>query len=276
MSRFGAISAIGLVVRSSFGNLGAALRMSWPWMVLLMLMQGGLMVMFPALPTGVITGMEPWAGQSPDVMAVLFFTIPANMIAYASIAVNWHRYLALAVEAEGREKLRLDWPVWSYLGNAFLAQAICVVILAALLIAGMLGVALLAVFRPDEQVETAAILAAMAASVWALPAMLRVFVKLPAVAIERDDYSFVHAWRDSRGRSLRLFGFLVMLFSFMLFLALASVAPMIALSEALGSESLSGRLAAAFGQFAINWWLLLVAVTALTTLYAVFAEGRKL
>jgi hypothetical protein len=249
--------------RSIWGNAGVALRMSWPWMAVIMIIN--------------LAGDAYLARQTPAAAAVsprsfpLLFAIELlTLLGISSIAVNWHRYIFLdEVPANLSERLRLDRPVWRYFGNtlaiiALLALAAGVAMVAAALVAPapVEGAA------PPAWVYALAGILILAAATF----FYRLSVKLPAIAIGRKGYGFRNALADTRGASGALAGFVLL----QAMAALALAAFVVVLGELLRPFSTGAQyLILTPLLMALNWFAILWNVTVMTSFYGFFAEGRN-
>src|SRR5439155_22363973 len=98
----------------ALSNSGLAFHVRWRWMLVL-------------LPINVAGEFYNFAHASadpekidPGVAVASFVMLVAAGIAFASIAVSWHRYILLTEVPEGLARLRLDETVWRYVGNFIL------------------------------------------------------------------------------------------------------------------------------------------------------------
>lgn len=273
---FRATAAFFHVVASVYRNFGAALRISWPWMLVYAVAQT-LAVLFHRDILAILSGDGPAAlGASSSAWWAFALLICISMLAFSSLAVSWHRLLLLDEEAEGPERLRLDGLVWRYLGNA----ALIILTLAPVAIIAMtVGLSIsVAVLSPAEN-GLASFLLALTIALLPVAAVLvvlqRLMIKLPAIALGRTDYGFRNAWDDSKGHVLRLAGFVLMVLGASYGLGLLASAPFTLLAATLGTDGLLGPLLGSFWQLAINWIGWIVGLNAITTLYGIFAEGRE-
>lgn len=272
---FRATAAYFHVVASVYRNFGAAMRISWPWLLVYALTQT-LAVLFNPDVLVIFSGNGPAVLElSSSAWWALSLLMLISMLAFSSLAVNWHRLLLLDEEAEGLERLRLDGIVWRYLGNA----AILILTLVPVAIVAMsmgLFVSLL-VFLPGENGLASFLLAfaiALLPVVSVLVILQRLMMKLPAIALGRTDYGFGAAWDDSKGHVFRLAGFVLMVMGTTYGLGLLASACFAFLAAMLGGDGVLGPLVGSFGQLAINWIGWIIGLNAITTLYGILAEGR--
>ena len=110
MQKLPVFRTFGNMLDSVIENLSTALSLSWPW----------LLVLFPIRLAGDVyhywldLGKHHPAGMAVVYNEADFIVGLFSAIAFASIAVNWHRYILRSEVAEGRQRLRLDLLVWRY------------------------------------------------------------------------------------------------------------------------------------------------------------------
>lgn len=276
MAEFRAIPAVGHVLRSSFGNLGFAFRVSWPWMAFVLLIQILTIFLFPNLQQDIANEVVDPTDVLPQFLTVLGVMLIASSIAFSSIAVNWHRFILLDEEAEGWDRLRLDGVVMRYLGNAFLAQLIAGVIgFVAFFVVGIVAF-FLSVVLPEAIASLIGGLLIAAVILWIIAVAMRVAIKLPAIAVENTGFGFGDAWSQSKGYNVRLIGFAIMLWLACALLLALMAAPAYALGLFSESREVTAQILFALFQYALNWIAVIVGVSSLSTLYGVFGEGREL
>jgi len=237
----------------TFNNLGPALRVTWAWIAVL-IVAIGLMVLVIAV-AGFERGSMP--GGLFVALVFIFFFILA-LVATASIAVAWHRYILLDEGGSTKFNLRFDGTVWRYVGNAMaitIGAMIAFAVPATLLL--MISEYMFVVIIPGIILLS--------------PFMYRLFIKLPAIALERRDFSFYDAYEASAGNYWQLVG-----------LAVTYALISIALNLLIGIVSFVGLL---FGPFAVvvqvigtaaaQWIGIIFGISLLTTLYGFFVEGRS-
>jgi hypothetical protein len=265
-------TAFGHVMSSTLNNLRFAFHSQWPWMLVWSTLLAGLMLtMYVSL--GTTAGLADAAVQEkmremPGLAALFAVWIIAllvvGLVAIASVAVNWHRYVLKDELPAGMARLRVDDLVWRYLGNAMLIT----------LIAGLVGVpvALVAslIFAFLGPVGAPFILAAILMAV--LPVFYRLSVKLPAIAMGRKDFTLRDAWLVTQGNWWQIAGLAVLL-TIVSFVAALFMFGVTLLLQMLLPEQLAD-LADLGVQLAANWVLTVLSITTLTSLYGFFVEGR--
>ncbi len=269
MRKLPVFEALGHAFRSTTDNIGFAFHISWPWVLIL-------------LPFNVATnlymilnGLETGGGPDPAKIGTYFAVaaplILASIVAYASIAVNWHRYVLLDEIAQGWQRLRIDSLTWRYIGNFILVVLVLVAcaipVGVAFALVGFLANALLG----GEMVALLLVPAVLALYAFAFVAGYRLSVKLPAIALGRSDFSMGDAWRATKGNSWRMLGLLIL---FVLCLVLIGVI-MLAITYAFGLLGTVGLSLAVAIQVMVNWVATILGVTLLTSLYGFFVEGRE-
>ena len=248
-------------INSTVNNVGFAWHVSWPWMLAILPFNvvGNTYVMLnqPATPQDV----------DPKVELVSFVLGVLTMVAFASIAVNWHRYILLDEVPQGMQRLRLDGPVWCYLGNTVLM----VLIMMAVGIPIALILTLLAVALGNASVIF--VFPAYVALALALVSYsYRLGIKLPSVALGRRDYRFKHALSDSAGNFWRFVGLGVLVLIIMMIIGIVVGIPVYFLAQAENQGMLAVLIAV---QLVVSWIATIWSVTMLTSLYGYFAENRN-
>lgn len=248
------------VLQGTIRNLGAALRMSWLWLLLLVPLK-------IAASLYLTRGMAP-APQDfalvPDLVFAAYWLV--TLLAGASIAVNWHRFLLL--DENVVERLRLDRPVWRYMGNGVLLILLMIPIFIVVVIPLFLLSNAVPLGGEPVRPSITLVLQVMLAMTLPIAIMERLSLKFPAIALGRDDYGFRDGWRDTRGNFLRIIGFTL--------LTMAVSSPMAILLNLLTPDMQESLLAALFHAVLSTAWGLFIALFALNTLtvfYAIFVKG---
>jgi hypothetical protein len=233
---------------ASVRNFAAVgVRFSLPWAAILLAI--GVYQALTAPPPD--PAANPQAPSAPE-----FVSAVIGFIAFASIAVNWHRFILR--DEVGQSAIRLDRPVWRYAGNSLLAVLLSVFPVAVL--------AVVLAFLPA------------AASVLLVPAAIAagtfftaLSLKLPAVALGRTDFGFrdaLNATHENFWPLMALFvinGAILLLVIFTLMLVISAV---FAVNATLGM--LIGTLLAAI----LNVFLTLYSISVVSSLYGFFVEKR--
>lgn len=254
-------AAFSHAMRSTLDNLGFAFHLSWPWMLAL-------------FPIEIVGNLYIWANDvgppdvpNPKVIAATFIMGIASLIAFSSIAVSWHRYILRDDMPQGLGRLRLDATVWRYAGNVLLI----VLLLSLCVVPAVFAFALVAVLFGDNAlviIVPASLLLLLAI----IPSSYRLSVKLPAIALERWDYSLRNAWADTRGNFWQLLGLALLYFLLVLIAGLVAAGVGYGLGQLAGAIGQSVSIAI---QLVVNWIVTILGVTMLTSLYGYFVEGRE-
>ncbi len=262
------IPAVTHMWRSTIHNLGFALRAQWPWFVLLAVLFTVLASMVDIEFTSDQAAMEAQLKEHPERAGTFVFAmltaIFAVMLAFASIAVSWHRYVLLDEVPQGLAKLRVDNIVWRYFGNLWLIG----------LMVAVAALPLTFVVLPLLSVNPVLGGGAFMAYVFfiLLPIVYRLSIKLPAVAVGRQGFRMGDAWNVSRGNWGQIVG-------------LGLVYTAISWVIGLGLLAVSTVLLKIFGptlgfwfdialQVVVNWLVTVMGITLLTSLYGFFVEER--
>jgi hypothetical protein len=255
--------ALGHSVSSTVNNLGFAFHVSWPWMLLRLPITIASALYFLTHP------IDPQKAIRPDVLAIIVVEGAIALLIFASIAVNWHRYILRDEVPVGWQRLRLDGDVFRYFGNTLL-----IVLLGALLgITGVAPILIAALFSAISQ-TLGAIVAIPLFIAWGLFVIGTVFrwsVKLVAVALGRHDFGVADAWRVTAENHMRIVGLYVLVFLLSLLLAGAIGIVTYLLANNTNVAAVSVLVAV---QLAINWISSIWNVTLLTSLYGYFVEKR--
>ena len=92
-------------------NLAYAFRISWPWYAVFV----PVVVVLSAYLNQATSG-DPDANPGMTFLINIVIAL-ITVLAFASIAVNWHRYILLDEVPRGGEIFRLDGKTWRYFGN---------------------------------------------------------------------------------------------------------------------------------------------------------------
>jgi hypothetical protein len=255
-------------INSTINNLKFAFHVSWPWLI----------VLFPvSVISNVYFQMNPVErGQMPNPVVGLatFVVIALQIIGFASIAVNWHRFILKdEVPNSFAARLRMDHVVWRYIGNTILLvlRGYGLILLAVLPISFF-------VFLLGSSKTIAAIgiviggLLLLVACIWLIGAMVRWSIKLVGIAVEKPDFRMRDAWAVTENNHWQIFWLYV---SFLL-VALAIGFLMLGLTlSAVSIGSVAALVVVMAVQTAINWVMTVWGVTLLTSLYGFFVEGRE-
>jgi hypothetical protein len=252
--------------RMIFGNFGQALRASiGPYVVLIV----GYLVVFALVgQSGAFMQLASGVGTLPEgaIGAVILATIgliPFTLFVLAWIAVSWHRFILLE-EYSGILPAVSGRPIWPYVGRS---------ILYGLLI-GLLAVPLAFL----AEIITSPFLSSASPSGLPLPAVLmfvavtavlsfvwfRIGLALPSVAVGKP-IAMGAAWSASREMSGTIFGVAVLL------MVINGIATLL-VNQLNGISPFIGVIV----DLAVQWTILMLGVSILTTLYGHLIEKRPL
>src|SRR5665213_150459 len=202
MQKIPVFKTFGNMLDSVVENLGAAFTQSWPWLV----------VMFFARAAGDLMhlwyGKIAWATVNVNHRDYDMIDLGVGLITaviFASIAVNWHRYILRNEVAEGAERLRLDGLVWRY----FLFGIVIVIVIGAVMGLGTFVFVLLLIGLGAISKLLAVLIGIFVgfpAVIWMIGASVRLSVKLVGVALGNIEYTLSDAWDATMGNTWRLSG----------------------------------------------------------------------
>ena len=256
--------ALGHAIRSTADNISFAFHISWPWMLLLLPLNVAVNLYL------VFNGVQDPKNLTAQSFLLIVPLAIASIVAYCSMAVNWHRYVLLDEVAEGWQRLRVDSLMWRYIGNAILIGLILIAggIVAALIFS-LVGWGLSAVVGEASLIVIVPGVFALYA--YAIVSAYRLAVKLPSVALERNDFYMRDAWRVTDGNFWQILGLVLLFFICVLLVGLAMLLVTYLFGQ-LGTLGLSVSLAI---QVTVNWVATILGVALLTSLYGFFVEGRE-
>lgn len=254
-------TCIGHAINSVRHNIAYAFRISWPWYLIV-------------IPLTIAVSLVLSYAAGGDLMQNQGLAFLNNMVsglllgfAFASIAVNWHRYILLDEVPDSRGILRLDDTVLRYFGNIIL---IFIILVAAGFLVGIpLGI--IAALTSLAASQLFPILLFIIIVPIAGTIAMRLSVKLPAVALGRANFRLKDAFAVTRGNNMPIF--LVALFEIVCFLGSLFLIGLLA--AALNKLNPALAIAVAYVlHFAANWLITIFSITVLTSLYGFFVEGR--
>lgn len=246
-------------IRSVRNNIAYAFRISWPWYTVVLLASLCASVLLETLTGG---DLENNPGPAVPIYIVLGLI---NLVSFASIAVNWHRYILLDEVPRGSELFRMDDKTWRYLGNLILIMLIMIGIVIAILV----PVFVLAAF--SESLRFLGFIGVLVGYGFAVIVLYRLSVKLPAIALGRRDFRMRDAWAVTRDNKLSIFFVALLQFLLALLILVAFVLVVFGLTSA---NAMLGLAVGTVAQVVIGWILSIFGVTILTSLYGFFVEGR--
>jgi hypothetical protein len=260
--------AFSHIVASTRNNLQFAFASQWPWLAVL-----GLMLLVMQATMGNMLGisneqMEKALAADPALQTKfglwIFAIVGVGLVGFASIAVSWHRYVLKDELPKGMARLRVDGVVWRYVGNLILIG----LMISLVMIPVAVGAGLIASVAGKLAIPVLLVLI----SIVILPLIYRLSVKLPAIALERQDFRMGDAWRATDGNWWQIagIGLLVTVLTWGVGLALVVVSGI--LQRLLPGDF--GTYADIILQVGANWFLTVIGITTLTSLYGFFVEKR--
>jgi len=123
MQRLAVFETFFYILRSAFMNLDVAFRLAWPWLAVLVPVYGA----YQWFIWNVVDVVE--AHKIALISWVVVGMLVLNGYAFATFAVNWHRYAVLGEKARGLAILWADARGWRYLGNFLLISLIGLLLL---------------------------------------------------------------------------------------------------------------------------------------------------
>ncbi len=247
-------------LKSVRNNIAYAFRITWPWYAILIPLGLGTSYLIDNL-----TGGDPQKIITPSVIAIYLVLMGVTLVAFASIAVNWHRYILLDEVPQGSEIFRLDEKTWRYLGNVLLifliVAAISALVWGVLFTASTAG-GFLAFLTLILFIVTIFFVAAL---------FFRLSIKLPAIALGRRDFGLGDALVATKDNTLRLV--LLALLHFVAAFAAILAIVLLVIAAAYLSPML-GFVIGSILQVLFNWIFSIFGITLLTSLYGFFVEQR--
>ena len=251
-------------LRMILGNFGAAVRVSLPSLVAIVVVAGLSITLFPALGMIEHPAMMETAPFSAGGVAMVFLSAVAMAVAFLWSAVAWHRFILLE-EYPGATGPRWNGAaIWRYFVAGIVLGLVLVLLGVALGI--VVGIASFAFGRPggDGAMVLGAVLMFALVVVPLILVSYRLSPILPAAAVG-ERLSIKDAWAATRG-------------AFWPFLILAIVTSLASWALGLPTPILM-RASLVLGliwTIAVQWVTMLFGVSILTTIYGYFVEKRNL
>jgi hypothetical protein len=259
MRKFDALKAFLHALKSIWLNRWAMFDLTWPWMLILLPFDYARV--FYANP--VLGALKPDVAPTPEQVQVISqYMLPYYLLttlSFASIAVTWHRYVLRDEWPRGLGRLNLDGTVWRYVGNLFiLTFLLFFAMILPLVISQLVG----------RVIPVLSVFAFGLAMVLAITLSFRLGLKFPAIAIGNKNYRFIDAMTQTKGSAGAIVWYAMLIVAAVLLVRLVVFDNLLI---KLGVPPL-----ALFGlDFAYQWVTTMLGITALTTLYGFFAEGRN-
>lgn len=272
MRQLPVFGVVGHAVNSTLKNFPLLVKMSWPWM--LVLAPVVLATNLYSLSTGNGLQRPPRFG-SHDVFQHYVTIAPmllVQLLAYSSLAVNWHRYILLDEVPSGWSRLRLDRRVRRYVLNIIgIALTTGLVTFVGLIGYKFLSSILWGLFGNAAGIVTTPVLIC---GVFLLIAFsYRLSLTLPAKAVlgEYQSFTFSEALNETSGNSWRIFGVVLLLMVLSAIVGALGFAATTIFAH-FGTVGLSISFGA---QVIVQWISTMVGIAILTSMYGFFVEGRN-
>jgi hypothetical protein len=259
------LSAIEFAIEQTFRNFGFSLLLVIAWII----------VLLPLFAAGYALGVQAGTAKPAELpaagMAVAALLGIAIALCLLSVSVNWHRRILLAETPRRWAWLRLDGPVWRFLGYLL-------VIAVWLAIVGGLAVLVLTRLTPEAMPQLGPMakpLSIALAVVLVLIGLLvadRLSTSLAAVAVANRSFGIGQSLRVTRRHTWRLLG---MTFWMLFTLAIAGsiAAGGYLLHQQLGTPWTLG-LAILLGAL-VTWFSVFFVLTLPASVYRHLGEGRE-
>ena len=260
-------AALSHSIDSTFRNIKFAFHASWPWMLVLLPINIAGNIYLVNLGLG---EFDPTKPADPRFLVVTMLMALASMVAFASIAVNWHRYILNNEVPHGAERLRLDRLVARYFGNTLLIG----LMVGLVALAGLIPIGLFFWILNSGSLGSAMAFGSVAGTVgfFALIGLsIRWSLKLVGVAMDRHDLGIADTWRESFGNHWRIVGLYILVFLVLMLVAAVFGGVAYVLGR---NESIAALSTLIIVQMAVNWVSTIWNITLLTSLYGFFIEER--
>ncbi len=244
--------------RQLFGNFGAAIKVS-----LVPFLSGMLIFLAFIFGAGFLNATQydtAFTLTSPGAVLMIIIGFVFLLLFAISIAVNWHRYILLAEQPRWWPRLHRG-PILIYLGRAILIGLVWI-----------LPIGIFVVISRAISTNTAFGLGILGLGIFAiaviliLPLWLRLSASLPGAAIAGETIG--KTWNATRGA----YGTLMMLTLFLSFIGRLCAVPDLVVPQPHGPQTIFMFL----WDIATGWFLAMLELSVLTTLYGYYVEKRDL
>ncbi len=246
-------------LRQVVGNIGMAVRVSWWfWLMLVILLFG----------YGVLVGVSNSMFVAVILGVALFVFI---LWGVSLIAVAWHRYILLEERPGGVTPYRPDLDVWGYFWNMLGIAIITIIIVLALSLLFALvmgGIDILQAISSTEP-SFSNILIQFLFTVISTVIYLRMALVLPGVALQAG-MTLGHAWRESKPYT----GSIIVL---AITLALLNILAMAVLGGAMVAfaDSPGAVFVVSLAVLAFQWFYFMLNISVLSTLFGHIVQKRE-
>lgn len=247
--------------RMVFGNLREALKVSvGPYLMLMLVVILGIGMIGET--GGMFDGSVPMGGGEPMRPAaglIMLAMVPVFLFFISWVAVAWHRFILLE-EYPGLLPQIAGRPIWPYAGRSILYGFVTLIAsLPLLLLVMALAMPLMMAGSGLAGILVFVLITGFMTFIW-----LRIAIALPAVAVGKP-ISMADAWGASKGMSGTIFGVAFLLMGIN-GLATVLTAQVSAILPIIGFVL----------DIALQWTVLMLGVSVLTTFYGHLVEGRDL
>lgn len=252
--------------RMIFGNLGQALRVSiGPYVILIL---GYLLLFLIAGQAGAFAQLTSGAGTLPEdfsgmAVIALLALIPFTLFVLGWIAVSWHRFILLE-EYSGILPAVSGRPIWPYVGRSILyGLLIGLIAIPVFLIVGMIAMPFVG-SEPTAALTLPALMIFVGVAAFLSFIWFRIGLALPSVAVG-EPITMGQAWEASRSMSGTIFGVALLL------MAINGIATFV-----VNQVSAIAPIIGVVADIAVQWTILMLGVSILTTFYGHLIEKRPL
>jgi hypothetical protein len=254
MQKLPVLLAIKHALKAVIHFRGAGIRIGLPWILALAVFSTLDLILFGAADFANPDNANVMSFKPTDMIIAAL-----SMVAFSSIAVNWHRYILLDEVTTSERIFRLDRTVWKYVGRTLL------ILLIAIIPLSILSAVVLSVVPA---------LSAMLAFPFFVAGIyiMRASIALPATALERSGFGISAALQATRGNNLQFAG-LLLLDCLIFFVTVVVLSVSLSIAENLGLTAV--KICAVLVSIPANLFLSLFSVSLLSSLYGFFVEQRK-
>lgn len=197
-------STFGQALALPLQNVGAVVRLTWAWALILALATGAL---YRLLDDAQITAIQTGSGFGPASLNLVSLLI--GLVVGSSVAVGWHRLVLLDERPAGATYLRLDNLVWHYIAIAGLMLVLSMPFLISAFLFGQVAPEFTPQpGQPPPEIDgqtSLLVLVLMAGMAVAFVTSTRWSLALPARSVGDLGLSLGDSWRLTRGNFWRLF-----------------------------------------------------------------------
>lgn len=254
MQKLPVLTAVKHALKAIVSFRDNGMRIGLLWMLVLAALKA---LDFAFLGGTILSDNAP--GQTMEIRQADAVFAVVSIVAVSSIAVNWHRFILRDEITPPGKIFRLDVLVWKYVGRFLLIMLVVFAPLVAISIT---------LVNIDPAARSLLVIPFFIAAVY----MMRMWVSLPAIAVDRSDFNIMAALKATAGNNLQFAG--VLLLNFLIFLLTVLVFGVFV--KAAGSISpVFMKVTAVALSVPANLFLTLFSLSLLSSMYGFFAEQRK-